>query len=362
MADKKTDKKLKFKLQYTVRDDVFLNNCKATLLKMELREKIAREGNVALDKEEINQMTLETKKSVLQNRRKTPLTKIIQALEEDLEEQKTESDNCMKKLRKEIEKEHNNELPFEGTYQLDYLLKDLQCRFEEEIRFLDHMEYKQHNMVVSNILDTQKQKDKFIFPEKERPKKSEDYCCQICSDGDYTESNQIVFCARCNISYHQRCYGILQIPEGNWICDLCKYYGPDGRLMRCALCTRRGGCLRRINVEARSEYWKLRNPAYYEEMISQASDEIVTPEPIPDAELGDDVSVNSKNLKISCFMITTPNWTNIGLMIQRKNLIHIWLGYIYHAACGIQSWRSRCTSYHQTKFMDSTNWRRKDSA
>lgn len=297
LSDKKTDKKLKFKLQYSVRDDMFLNACKATLIRMDLRENNHIEEETPRGLEELKAVNYDTKKSILHAKKKTQLSKLIQALEDDLEVQRTETDNSIKKLRKEIEKEHNNELPFEGTYQIDYLLKDLQCRFEDEIRFLDHMEYKQHNMVISNILDTQKLREKFVFPEKERPKKSEDYCCQICSDGDYTESNQIVFCARCNISFHQRCYGILQIPEGNWICDLCKYYGPNGRFMRCALCTRRGGCLRRTNIEARSEYWKLRNPVYYEAMISHPTTETEPPDALQDAELGDDVSVNSKNFE-----------------------------------------------------------------
>lgn len=297
LSDKKSDKKHKFKLQYTIRDDMFLNSCKATLLRLDQRESATSEALDLAERKDLSRLPFETKKSILHSKRKTQLSKMIESLEEELAFQVLETDNSVKKLRREIELEHNRELPFEGTYQTDYLLKDLQCRFEEEVRFLDHMEYKQHNMVISSILDTQQKKDKFIFPEKERPKKSEDYCCQVCSDGDYTESNKIVFCARCNISYHQRCYGINQIPEGNWICDLCKYYGANGRFMRCALCTRKGGCLRRTNIEARSDYWKQRNPAYYEAMISHPAIEREPPEPIEDAELGDDVSVNSKNFE-----------------------------------------------------------------
>jgi hypothetical protein len=301
LADKKTDKKQKFKLQYTIRDDVFLNSCKSTLLRLDQKESSAIEHLAEKPAEGKAASNFETKRGILQSRRKTQLSKMIQHLEEELEDQKTETDNSIKRLKKEIEKEHNMELPFEGTYQPDHLLKDLQCRFEEEIRFLDHMEYKQHNMVISNIFESMHHKDKFVFPEKERPKKSEDYCCQVCSDGDYTESNQIVFCARCNISFHQRCYGISPIPEGNWICDLCKYHGAEGRFMRCALCTRKGGCLRRVNIEARSEFWKQRNPTYYESMISHPCQEEEIPVPIPDAELADDVSVNSKNFESYLF-------------------------------------------------------------
>jgi len=42
----------------------------------------------------------------------------------------------------------------------------------------------------------------------------EDILCLICNDGDYQENNLIVICSKCNISVHQKCYGIDMIPQG----------------------------------------------------------------------------------------------------------------------------------------------------
>jgi bromodomain and PHD finger-containing protein 1 len=40
----------------------------------------------------------------------------------------------------------------------------------------------------------------------------EDVKCQVCTDGDYTDDNLIVFCATCNISVHQRCVNLAKVP------------------------------------------------------------------------------------------------------------------------------------------------------
>ncbi|KAJ2852459.1 hypothetical protein IWW36_000346 [Coemansia brasiliensis] len=49
--------------------------------------------------------------------------------------------------------------------------------------------------------------------------------CAICHKGDFTPDNLIVFCeGKCNMGYHQRCYGIEKVPPGDepWYCDLCE--------------------------------------------------------------------------------------------------------------------------------------------
>lgn len=299
LGDKKNEKK--YKLSYTAKDDIFLNQTKASLLKLDSID--SKSSNISQPNDQTctttDKISFEDRKSILQSRKKTSLNRIMQLLDQELDQQRKETDANLRLLSKKIELDMNKELFFEGTYQPEGLLKDMQCRFEDEIHFLDHMEYKQQNMVVNNILDNQRKKDKFIFPEKERPKKSEDYVCQVCSDGDYTESNQIVFCARCNISFHQRCYGIEEVPDGNWICDLCKYHGPSGRFMRCAFCTRRGGCLRRTEVPARSDYWKQRNPSYYQIMVAHPVSEAEPPALYNNGEaiISDNVSVNSHNFE-----------------------------------------------------------------
>ena len=284
VKDKKNEKK--YKLHYTIRDDLFINNMKSFILKTHNPQP---------------EEPPKSKESILVEGAKRNLSKLIEDLQSELEQQQLKTDQDLIELNRKMEFEMNGELYFEGNYRSDHLLKDLQYRFEDEVKFLDHMEFKQQTSVLMNMQNCQNPKDRFVFPDKERPKKSEDYVCQICSDGDYTDSNQIVFCARCNISFHQRCYGIHQIPEGNWICDLCKYHGPSGRFMRCALCSRKGGCLRRINIPARSDFWKGRNGSYADYAGKKCVN--VSPEEPPvmyqngHALIEDDVSVNSENFE-----------------------------------------------------------------
>ena len=50
-----------------------------------------------------------------------------------------------------------------------------------------------------------------------------DTICGICFDGESTEKNPIVFCESCDLPLHQSCYGIKNIPEGDYFCDRCLY-------------------------------------------------------------------------------------------------------------------------------------------
>eukprot|EP01138_Halocafeteria_seosinensis_P006533 gb/GECG01006679.1/.p1 GENE.gb/GECG01006679.1/~~gb/GECG01006679.1/.p1 ORF type:complete len:2825 (+),score=332.81 gb/GECG01006679.1/:1-8475(+) len=52
-----------------------------------------------------------------------------------------------------------------------------------------------------------------------------DAVCSICHGGDSHPANQIVFCESCNLAVHQRCYGVIAIPEGDWFCDVCAAAG-----------------------------------------------------------------------------------------------------------------------------------------
>ena len=76
----------------------------------------------------------------------------------------------------------------------------------------------------------------------------EDIKCQVCTDGDYTDDNLIVFCATCNISVHQRCVGLAKVPSESWICEVCHAFGPKGRFLRCPMCTVKGGALKRTTI------------------------------------------------------------------------------------------------------------------
>ncbi len=45
--------------------------------------------------------------------------------------------------------------------------------------------------------------------------------CAICSKPDSEPPNEIVFCDNCDMPVHQECYGLAEVPEGDWICRNC---------------------------------------------------------------------------------------------------------------------------------------------
>lgn len=52
----------------------------------------------------------------------------------------------------------------------------------------------------------------------------EEALCAVCGDGLSEDPNKIVFCDRCDVAVHQRCYGITTIPDGDWLCCPCAEY------------------------------------------------------------------------------------------------------------------------------------------
>jgi len=43
----------------------------------------------------------------------------------------------------------------------------------------------------------------------------------VCGGGDQDETDLIIFCALCDVVVHQGCYGIAEVPAGEWYCDSC---------------------------------------------------------------------------------------------------------------------------------------------
>uniref|UniRef100_A0A673GTS3 Jade family PHD finger 2 n=1 Tax=Sinocyclocheilus rhinocerous TaxID=307959 RepID=A0A673GTS3_9TELE len=68
----------------------------------------------------------------------------------------------------------------------------------------------------------------------------EDVVCDVCRSPEGEDGNEMVFCDKCNVCVHQACYGILKVPQGNWLCRVCAL----GVQPKCLLCPRRGGALK----------------------------------------------------------------------------------------------------------------------
>ena len=51
--------------------------------------------------------------------------------------------------------------------------------------------------------------------------------CDICADGESTGENRIIFCDSCDVSVHQHCYGIVNVPRGDYFCRACLHFKRD---------------------------------------------------------------------------------------------------------------------------------------
>ncbi|XP_061557716.1 E3 ubiquitin-protein ligase Jade-2 isoform X3 [Phycodurus eques] len=68
----------------------------------------------------------------------------------------------------------------------------------------------------------------------------EDVVCDVCRSPEGEDGNEMVFCDKCNVCVHQACYGIVKVPQGNWLCRTCAL----GVQPKCLLCPKRGGALK----------------------------------------------------------------------------------------------------------------------
>ena len=111
-----------------------------------------------------------------------------------------------------------------------------------------------------------------ITPAVSEPQKMDDVVCQICNSGEVEDKNQIVYCSLCNITVHQNCYALTSIPQSDFICDLCRAYGPKGKLVRCPFCPCRGGALRPTRCPSTTSSFDRKNPGFAAFLRSGAPD------------------------------------------------------------------------------------------
>jgi hypothetical protein len=67
--------------------------------------------------------------------------------------------------------------------------------------------------------------------------------CDVCND-DAFDDDPLLFCDGCDIAVHPNCYGVQEIPEGSWFCDVCAS-SQNPTKVHCWLCFLSGGAFKR---------------------------------------------------------------------------------------------------------------------
>ena len=49
-----------------------------------------------------------------------------------------------------------------------------------------------------------------------------DRICQICFGAESAAGNAIIICDGCEVSVHQFCYAVGELPGGTWLCKACE--------------------------------------------------------------------------------------------------------------------------------------------
>ena len=144
----------------------------------------------------------------------------------------------LSKIRKDylLTNNYNRDIRVPEDFELDikYHTKSFE-RFRKEI--LDKEEQQQHNEEEEN----------------------DDIVCYVCGDGEYEDDNLIIYCSRCNMTVHQKCYGVLIIPEEDWICHLCRAFNDINvcNNMECILCPNLGGAMKPSTLKKSSHSYKI---------------------------------------------------------------------------------------------------------
>ncbi|CCH45348.1 hypothetical protein BN7_4930 [Wickerhamomyces ciferrii] len=74
---------------------------------------------------------------------------------------------------------------------------------------------------------------------------AEDQRCAVCNESECDNSNAIIFCDGCDIAVHQDCYGVIFIPEGQWLCRRCMI--SKKRKTRCLFCPSTTGAFKQTD-------------------------------------------------------------------------------------------------------------------
>ena len=149
--------------------------------------------------------------------------------------------------------EHQNEVNIPSKIKNDFLLKE---KYQPENKVEEDLELdiKYHTNIFEKFREEILNK---VEPSDED--ENDDVVCHVCGDGEYEDDNLILYCSKCNITVHQKCYGVLVIPEEDWICHLCRSFNDVNicNNMECILCPNLGGAMKPCTLRKSSHSYKV---------------------------------------------------------------------------------------------------------
>ncbi|KAL5558323.1 hypothetical protein UlMin_034534 [Ulmus minor] len=79
--------------------------------------------------------------------------------------------------------------------------------------------------------------------------------CHFCSTGDTgNELNRLICCSSCNVTVHQKCYGVTEDVGSSWLCSWCKQKTDISDSAKpCVLCPKQGGALKPVHPSVEKE-------------------------------------------------------------------------------------------------------------
>jgi hypothetical protein len=140
----------------------------------------------------------------------------------------------------------------------------------------------------------------------------EDYdVCHVCGHQApdwWHAKDEIVFCDGCEIQVHMSCYGIKNLPEGDWYCTGCKEGVTKGPLVSCgtprgicALCPHPGGALVRVVPASKFETPWL-SPGHHAHLACalHLPEVVMRHQKTGESPIVDMLLVQSKRMKLKC--------------------------------------------------------------
>lgn len=149
--------------------------------------------------------------------------------------------------------------------------------------------------------------------------------CLVCNDGDYEETNMIVFCSICQLTVHQSCYGIIDVPADDWICNVCKI--THNTELECILCPVKGGAMKQCNVKKSSAFYSyVVNLRSKNNKFPSATTNETTAASIASSNakiIDDSSSTSSNSALVGCCIVSNSNYPSLRLNSMSINSVGV---------------------------------------